>query len=51
MTRELVELDAALARVVDGTYGLCESCGRPIPLERLQLLPAATLCVPCAGKR
>ena len=48
---ELAELDAALARVADGTYGLCVSCGTSIPLERLRLLPAATLCVPCAGKR
>jgi DnaK suppressor protein len=48
--RDLAELDAALARVDAGTYGLCASCGNAIPIERLRLLPAATLCVPCAGR-
>ena len=47
--RELVELDAALERVKAGTYGVCASCGTPIPRERLQLLPAAMLCVRCAS--
>lgn len=47
--RELVELDAALERVAGGTFGVCASCGNPIPRERLRLLPAATLCVPCAS--
>lgn len=49
VSRELGELDAAFQRVADGTYGRCASCGNPIPIERLRLLPAATLCVPCAG--
>jgi DnaK suppressor protein len=49
--RELADLDAADARLSDGTYGVCASCGRAIPLERLRLLPAATLCVPCASIR
>lgn len=48
--RELAELDAALERVGDGIFGVCVSCGGPIPLERLRLLPAATLCVPCASR-
>lgn len=51
VTRELAELDAALVRVADGTYGICVSCGGRIPIERLRLLPAATLCVPCASRR
>jgi len=50
-TRELAELDAAIDRVADGTYGVCASCGNPIPVARLRLLPAATLCVPCASRR
>lgn len=49
--RELADLDAALERLRDGTYGICVSCGTAIPVERLRLLPAATLCVPCAGAR
>ncbi len=48
--RELAELDAADQRLTEGTYGVCASCGRPIPHERLLLLPAATLCVPCASR-
>ncbi|MGZ8804661.1 MAG: TraR/DksA family transcriptional regulator [Microbacterium sp.] len=49
--RELAELDAAVERLREGTYGICVSCGTAIPLERLRLLPAATLCVPCASAR
>jgi DnaK suppressor protein len=48
--RELEELDAARERLAAGTYGLCASCGDPIPTGRLQVLPAATLCVPCAER-
>ena len=48
--RELVELDAALERIAAGLYGVCASCGNPIPVERLRLVPAATLCVPCASR-
>jgi DnaK suppressor protein len=43
----VVEIDAALARVDAGTYGNCESCGKPIPHARLEALPEATLCVAC----
>lgn len=41
------EIDAALARVDAGTYGLCEACGEPIPEARLEAVPEATLCVGC----
>lgn len=37
----IVEVDAALLRIRDGTYGICESSGRPIPPERLDLIPWA----------
>ena len=43
----VAEIDAALARVESGTYGLCEACGKPIPEARLEVLPEATLCVSC----
>jgi RNA polymerase-binding transcription factor DksA len=46
-TDHLGEIDAALARVEDGTYGWCESCQDPIPLERLEVVPAAARCVHC----
>jgi RNA polymerase-binding transcription factor len=47
--RRRAELDEALRRLADGAYGVCESCGRPIPAERLAVRPSARTCVPCAG--
>jgi RNA polymerase-binding transcription factor DksA len=41
----LREVDDALARIDDGTYGTCKACGREIPSERLEAIPYATLCV------
>lgn len=41
------EVAAALERVADGTIGKCESCGQEIPVERLEALPTARLCVGC----
>jgi len=41
------QIDAAIARIHDGTYGKCESCGTAIPKERLKALPQAALCVKC----
>ncbi len=48
VSRHLVEIDAAAARVEDGTYGLCEVCGQPIAAARLEALPAARTCIRCA---
>ena len=48
---ELRELDRALTRVDDGSYGICASCGLPIPHEQLRLRPARTSCVACADRR
>ncbi len=44
---KVAEIDAAVARVEAGTYGLCEACGKPIPAARLEVVPEATLCVSC----
>ena len=41
------EIDAALGRIDEGTYGTCGRCGRQIPEERLAAVPYATLCVDC----
>ena len=41
----LTEIDAALGRIDDGTYGLCVNCGKPIGEERLEAVPYATLCI------
>jgi DnaK suppressor protein len=43
--RILEEIDEALERLEQGTYGICSACGRPIPEERLAAVPYATLCV------
>jgi DnaK suppressor protein len=45
----LAGIDAAVARLDDGTYGTCVSCGREIPAERLDALPATPSCLDCAG--
>ena len=41
------EIDKALAKIADHTYGYCEQCGQPIPKARLKALPYASLCVAC----
>lgn len=41
------EIDTAVAKIYDGTYGQCISCGKSIPKERLEALPHTTLCVQC----
>jgi RNA polymerase-binding transcription factor DksA len=43
----VAEIDRALRKIDEGTYGVCESCGQQIPDARLQALPYATLCVNC----
>jgi RNA polymerase-binding protein DksA len=45
---ELKQIDAALARMDDGSYGDCTACGNAIPLARLQALPFADKCIDCA---
>jgi RNA polymerase-binding transcription factor DksA len=47
----LDEIDAALARESDGTYGRCLRCGEPIGAERLEARPTAERCVACAARR
>lgn len=46
---ELRQIDAALARISTGDYGICLECGAKIAQERLDLLPWAPLCAPCAS--
>jgi DnaK suppressor protein len=47
----LGEIDAALRRIDDGTYGICTNCGKPIAEERLEARPWASLCIDCARTR
>ncbi|CAM3726066.1 TraR/DksA C4-type zinc finger protein [Cohnella lubricantis] len=44
-TFRLARINAALERMDKGTYGLCDTCGKPIPVERLEALPEATRCM------
>jgi len=46
----LEEIDDALKRIQEGKYGLCQECGGQIPKRRLQAIPWACCCVPCASK-
>lgn len=48
---EIGNIDIALGRMVQGGYGRCEACRRPIRVKRLQALPWARHCVKCAGRR
>jgi RNA polymerase-binding transcription factor len=43
-------IDAALARIDAGTYGICVNCGSQIAPERLEAMPWATLCIDCKRK-
>ena len=44
---QLILVDEALARIEDGTFGICVRCGEPIPPERLEALPWAARCIDC----
>jgi RNA polymerase-binding transcription factor DksA len=48
--RKLAEVESALRRIADATYGLCSDCGQPIPLSRLMAYPAALRCVDCQAR-
>jgi DnaK suppressor protein len=47
--RHVTEIDAALTRLVTGTYGACESCGNAIGEGRLEARPVARTCIECAA--
>ena len=42
---QLHQIEKALKRIEDGTYGTCEICGKEIPLDRLEAVPWTTLCI------
>jgi DnaK suppressor protein len=46
--RRIADLDDALRRAAEGRYDVCSSCGRRIEADRLEALPATTLCITCA---
>ncbi len=43
----IYQIDDALKRMDAGTYGVCESCTKPIPMNRLKAVPHATMCIEC----
>ena len=49
-TTHLELVDAAMARLDDGTFGTCTTCGKPIAAERLVALPWAAQCIDCARR-
>lgn len=49
-SRELQDIEAALARIADGSYGICTDCGEEIGPARLKAYPAAERCLPCQEK-
>ncbi len=48
---QLAEVEHALHKFEEGTYGLCDSCGQPIDPARLEALPQATLCLNCKAQQ
>jgi RNA polymerase-binding protein DksA len=48
---QLAEVEHALQKFEDGTYGLCDSCGQPIDPARLEALPQASLCLDCKTRQ
>lgn len=48
---QVAEIDKALGRIAEGEYGICASCGNPIPAARLEARPESTLCVECKSAR
>jgi DnaK suppressor protein len=48
---QLASVEHALKKFKDGTYGSCDNCGKPIPPERLEALPQATLCLDCKARQ
>jgi RNA polymerase-binding transcription factor DksA len=51
LRESLNDVEAALVKLDNGTFGVCEGCGQPISPDRLEAKPAAKLCMECASKR
>ncbi|NKB60116.1 MAG: TraR/DksA family transcriptional regulator [Alphaproteobacteria bacterium] len=47
---EIAQINAALARIEEGTYGECATCGEPVGDKRLEAIPHAAQCINCASK-
>lgn len=51
LTKLLADVDQALAKVADGTYGHCKSCGKEIGAARMEFRPTSRYCVDCKTRR
>ncbi len=51
LRESLNDVEAALVKLDNGTFGVCEGCGQPIPPARLEAKPTARLCIECASRR
>ena len=50
LKEQLGEVEHALLKIENGTYGVCDVCGKPIGEKRIEALPAASLCIDCKAK-
>ena len=51
IARSIADIDRALEKVDEGTYGKCDGCGGVIPVERLEAMPASARCVVCSAQK
>ena len=51
LSAKLKDVERALAKLVEGSYGVCDSCGETIPKDRLEAIPWAVYCVDCSRSR
>jgi DnaK suppressor protein len=51
ISSSIADIDRAMEKLADGSYGTCDGCGREIPEARLEALPAASHCIDCATRR
>ncbi|MDF1594564.1 MAG: TraR/DksA C4-type zinc finger protein [Acidimicrobiia bacterium] len=47
--RSIADIDRALSKLEQGTYGICDGCGQRIPLERMEAIPSTAMCVLCSS--
>ena len=48
--KKVREIDNALLKIKDGTYGICDECGEPISKKRLKIIPYSNLCINCQSR-
>jgi len=51
LAKLLADVDQALGRVDDGTYGLCKNCGKEIGADRMEFRPTSRYCIDCKARR